>query len=155
MSHPCPEKGYCKLQSITTSSLWLPSAKILIYFELQMIFAFFFIPWWKNIGSSSIPSDDILLHDVSMSTSLPMWCSHIHRLFYALRGQQCTAQGNALGINVKAIYALKGQKRHSKCRMNRKMRPHVKYSLKGEIFLDFMLTFAMSLMIFACLDLQH
>ena len=36
-----------------------------------------------------------------------------------------------------------------------KMRPHVKYSLKGEIFLDFMLTFAMSLMIFACLDLQH
>ena len=72
-----------------------------------------------------------------MSISLPMWCSHIHRLFYALKGQQCTAQGNALGINVKAIYALKGQKRHSKCRMNRKMRPHVKYSFKRRDFLRF------------------
>ena len=30
----------------------------------------------------------------------------IRLLFYALKGQQCTAQGNALGINVEVIYAL-------------------------------------------------
>ena len=38
---------------------------------------------------------------------------------------------------------------------NGKMLPHVKYSSKRSDFADFMLTFAMSLMIFACLDLQH
>ena len=52
----------------------------------------------KKTGSSGIPSDVILMHDVSMLTSLPMQCSHIHRqLIYALNGQQCIAQGNALG----------------------------------------------------------
>ena len=48
----------------------------------------------KKTGSSGIPSDVILMHDVSMLTSLPMQCSPIHRLFiYALKRQQ----GNALG----------------------------------------------------------
>ena len=48
-------------------------------------------------------------------------CRHIHRLlFYAQQGQQRIAQGNALGINVKAIYALKGQKRHSISQINQK-----------------------------------
>ena len=52
----------------------------------------------KKTGSSGIPSDVILMHDVSMLTSLPMQCSHIHRLLiYALKGQQCIAQGNTLG----------------------------------------------------------
>ena len=54
-------------------------------------------------GSSYISSDDILLHDVSMLTSLPMQCSHIHRLlFYALKGQQCTAEPKAAGCRAAA-----------------------------------------------------
>ena len=40
--------------------------------------------------------------------------------YYAQQGQQRIAQGNALGINVKAIYALKGQKRHSISQINQK-----------------------------------
>ena len=55
-------------------------------------------------------------------------CRHIHRLlFYALQGHQRIAQGNALGINVKAIYAQQGQKRHSICQMNQKKEKKLLY----------------------------
>ena len=47
--------------------------------------------------------------------------------YYALQGHQRIAQGNALGINVKAIYALKGQKRHSICQMNQKKEKKLLY----------------------------
>ena len=47
--------------------------------------------------------------------------------YYALQGHQRIAQGNALGINVKAIYALKGQKRHSICQMNQKKEKNLLY----------------------------
>ena len=46
---------------------------------------------------------------------------------HAQQGQQHIAQGNALGINVKAIYALKGQKRHSICQMNQKKEKKLLY----------------------------
>ena len=65
---PRPEKGYCKLQSITTSSLWLQSTKILIYFELQMIFTIFLIPWWK-LKWSMRPAFFTMIYNLSSEMS--------------------------------------------------------------------------------------